>query len=466
MHILHVNDTIAAIATPSGEGGIGIVRVSGAKSFEIADKIFIGPSLKKPSCFSTHTVHYGRIAAQSQDTFNFVDEVLLIPMRAPKTYTREDMIEIHCHGGLVAVRAVLNLVLQQGARLAERGEFTKRAFLSGRIDLAQAEAILDIIQAKTDISLRSSVRQLKGELTLELEALRENLADIYTQLEAIVNFPEDDIDTTEYESLQEKNREACVRVRTLFESGQEGRILKEGAKVVICGKPNVGKSSILNVLLRQPRAIVSPLAGTTRDTIEELAQINDVPVQLVDTAGILQPRDAVEQEAVHRSRLNIESADLVLFVLDISEKVDKRDEEIIRAIEKKNVILVFNKSDRPVVLDIEEVQRKLPECRSVSISALQKSNIEQLKEQVVSNLLHGHPLDPHRLFIHNARQLEALSQCLQALLRAQEAFCEQIPPEFIAEEIRTAIHYLDQITGKDISQDILERIFESFCIGK
>ena len=462
----HLDDTIAAIATPSGEGGIGIVRLSGPRAFMIADKVFVGQSLKKPSQFLTHTVHYGRTIAGEKDASSFVDEVLLILMRAPKTYTREDIVEIHCHGGLVAVRAILDIVLQQGARLAQRGEFTKRAFLNGRIDLTQAEAVLDIIQAKTDFSLQSGVRQLKGELTLELEAIRETLADLYTELEAVVNFPEDDIDAAGYENLKQKNREAYKRVRRLFESGHEGRILKEGAKVVICGKPNVGKSSLLNVLLRQPRAIVSAIAGTTRDTIEELAQINNIPVQLIDTAGILQPRDEIEQEAVRRSRLNIDQADLILFVLDASAVVDAKDAEIIQAINAKNVIAVFNKCDCSLKMDFEDVQKKFLGAKTVSISALHQKNIDELKELIVQNLLHGHPLDAHRILISNARQLEALGQCSQSLTLAQEHFDAKVSLEFIAEEVKTAIHYLDQITGRDISQDLLEKIFASFCIGK
>lgn len=466
MHTQNLDDTIAAIATPSGEGGIGIVRVSGKQAFTIADKIFIGPPSKKPSQFLTHTVHYGRIIATEGDEPIFIDEVLLILMRAPKTYTCEDIVEIHCHGGLIAVRAILNIVLQQGARLAQRGEFTKRAFLNGRMDLTQAEAVLDIIQAKTDFSLQSSVRQLKGELTVELEAIREALADVYTELEAVVNFPEDDVDTVGYEHLKQKNMAAQERVRKLFESGHEGRILKEGAKVVICGKPNVGKSSLLNVLLRQPRAIVSAIAGTTRDTIEELAQINNIPVQLIDTAGILQPRDEIEQEAVRRSRLNIDQADLILFVLDASAALDTKDEEIIETINAKNVILVFNKCDCSLKMNFEDAKNRFSEAKAVSISALHQKNIDELKERIAQNLLQGHPIDSHRILINNTRQLEALGQCHQALVRAQGHFDDKISLEFIAEEIKAAIHYLDQITGRDISQDLLEKIFASFCIGK
>lgn len=466
MQTYSLDDTIAAIATSPGEGGIGIIRISGQKAFAIADKIFCARSSQQPSQFVTHTVHYGRIALPESSEQVLVDEVLLLVMRAPRTYTREDVVEIHCHGGLIAVRAILEIVLRQGARLAQPGEFTKRAFLNGRIDLPQAEAVLDIIKAKTDRSLQASVRQLKGELTAELEAIREILADLYTELEAVINFPEDEINAAGYDILQQRLNGAQERVYRLYESGHEGRILREGAKVVICGKPNVGKSSLLNVLLRHPRAIVSSIAGTTRDTIEELTQIDDIPIQLIDTAGILEPRDEIEQEAVRRSRIHIEQADLVLFVLDAAAELDARDREIMNGIQDKNVILVFNKCDCALRINFEDVTRVFPRARAVSLSALHKKNILELKESILLNLLKGHPVDTHRILIHNTRQLEALNQCRRTLISAQEHFQEQVSLEFIAEEIKTAIHYLDEITGRDISQDLLDKIFASFCIGK
>lgn len=466
MHTQSLEDTIAAISTPLGQGGIGIVRVSGTNALPIADEIFISSGVQKPSGFKTHTVHFGRIVDRSKNNEELVDEVLLTIMRAPRTYTCEDVVEISCHGGQMALRKILDLILQKDARLAERGEFTKRAFLNGRIDLTQAEAVLDIIQAKTESFLEVSVKQLKGELAIELEAIREILMDVYTELEAIVNFPEDDTSAVDEVRLKEKIVDAQKKIEKLLRFRHEGKILRDGARVVICGKPNVGKSSLLNVLLRQPRAIVSPVEGTTRDTIEEFAQINDIPVQLIDTAGILTPRDDIEKEAVRRSHLNIDEADLILFMLDGSDLLDQKDKDIAVNLKGKNVIVVFNKCDRSFKLNAVELKIFFPHQEEVRISALLKENIEELKSKMARNILHGCSIEPGSLLISNMRQIESLDRCLHAVIRAQEHFSEKLSPEFVSEEIKTAVNCLDQITGRDISQDLLDKIFSAFCIGK
>src|SRR3989338_1891946 len=311
-----LEDTIVAIATAVGSGGIGIVRLSGRQAVGIADQLFISRKNKKPAEFANYTAHYGWIVKNlragayiSELQEEIVDEVLLTVMRTPKSYTKEDVVEISCHGGMVSLRSILMMATELGARLAEPGEFTKRAFLNGRLDLTQAEAVLDIIQAKASAFLRVSHHQLKGELTKTLEDIREHVMTVYTQLEAIMNFPEDDIDSPAKPEILKRISEAEGQVERLLLSSEQGRILKEGIKIVICGRPNVGKSLLLNVLLKQPRAIVSDIAGTTRDTIEETAQIKGIPFQLIDTAGILEPRDFIEQEAVKRSRLSMDSAD-------------------------------------------------------------------------------------------------------------------------------------------------------------
>jgi len=480
--IRHLDDTIAAIATPLGQGGIGIVRVSGPEALRIADDIFISPRNQKLSQAKTHTVHFGRIINRAQKNEELVDEVLVTVMRAPKTYTCEDIAEISCHGGQMALRKILDIVLQKGARLAERGEFTKRAFLNGRIDLTQAEAVLDIIEAKTDSFLQSSVKQLKGDLTVELEAIREILMDVYTELEAMVNFPEDDIAAEEDEAailrrkakggigdegeLKEKIAQAERRVKKLLQFRREGKIFRDGARVVICGKPNVGKSSLLNVLLRQPRAIVSGIAGTTRDTIEELTQINDIPVQLIDTAGILKPRNTIEKEAIRRSRLHIKEADLILFMLDASGTFDQKDKAIALNLKKKNVIVVLNKCDRKVKIDTKKIKFFFPCNEKVKISARLKENIGELKEKMAKNILHGHLIEPGTLLISNIRQIASLDKCLQAVSRAEKHLNERLSPEFVSEEIKQAVNDLDQITGRDITEDLLDKIFSAFCIGK
>jgi tRNA modification GTPase len=466
MFIQDLDDTIAAISTPLGQGGIGLVRVSGQKAFAIADALFVSPSSFEPSSFKTHSVHYGRIVSHKEGREDIVDEVLLTVMKAPKSYTCEDMAEISCHGGFVAVRKILELVLQHGARLAQPGEFTKRAFLNGRIDLTQAEAVLDIIQAKTESFLKVSVQQLKGDLVLELKAIREALMDVYTELEAIVNFPEDDIEASQGLLLSQKIDQARQRIERLLESRYQGKILKDGMRIVICGKPNVGKSSLLNTLLKQPRAIVSPLAGTTRDTIEEWTQINDFPVQLIDTAGILEPRDEIEKEAVRRSHVNIEEADLILFMLDGSSSLDVKDYSIAKSLKNKRVILVFNKCDCGLQANKEQMRTFFPDTEQIEISALYQQNIEELKNKMIEHVLQGHHVDSGSLIVSNARQIESLQNGLSALIKTQKYFLEKLSLEFIAEEIKIAIDHLDQITGKNVNQDLLEKIFSSFCIGK
>ncbi len=466
MSIQNLEDTIAAIATPVGQGGIGLVRVSGKKALAIADALFVSARACRPSDFQTHSVHYGRIVHRQGEREEIIDEVLLTVMKAPQSYTCEDVVEISCHGGLIVVRKILELALQQGARLAGPGEFTQRAFLNGRMDLTQAEAVQDIIQAKTESFLKVGVQQLKGDLLLELEAIREALMEVYTELEAIVNFPEDDLVASQQTELSQKVLDAKQRVERLLASRYQGKILKEGVRIVICGKPNVGKSSLLNTLLRQPRAIVSAVEGTTRDTIEEWTQIEDLPVQLIDTAGLLEPRDEIEQEAVRRSHDNIEHADLILLLMDGSRPLDAQDQKIAKDLQGKKVLLVFNKSDRGIVADPRELRAFLPVGEHVSISALYQHHIEELKSHMVAAVLAGHPFEPGRLIVSNLRQIESLDQCLSAVIRAEKYFLEKLSFEFISEELKIAIDHLDQITGKNINQDLLDKIFSSFCIGK
>ncbi|MDO8580115.1 MAG: tRNA uridine-5-carboxymethylaminomethyl(34) synthesis GTPase MnmE, partial [Candidatus Omnitrophota bacterium] len=320
-------DTIVAIATPSGQGGIGIVRLSGPDAITIADQMFVAKSKRRAPDLKNFMVHYGWAVdpASNRESPDIIDEVLMTIMRSPQSYTCEDVVEFNCHGGMVVLKTLVATAIHHGARLAEPGEFTKRAFLNGRIDLTQAEAVLDIIQSKTESFLRVSTHQLKGELSTELEKIREELLLAYTEIEAIVNFPEDDIDAQGKQKLQHEITSAKHQVDRLLASSTQGRILREGIRIVICGKPNVGKSSLLNVLLKTPRAIVSQIAGTTRDTIEETAQIRGIPIQLIDTAGILEPRDLIEEEAIKRSHQSIQGADLVLLVLDGHEHASAED---------------------------------------------------------------------------------------------------------------------------------------------
>lgn len=459
-----MEDTIVAVATPAGEGGIGIVRLSGKKSIAIADQLFVAKNKKKPSDFKSFTLHYGWVRrAKDNET---IDEVLLAVYRAPNSYTAEDVIEINCHGGQVPLSAIIYQVLDLGARLAEPGEFTKRAFLNGRIDLVKAEAVLDVITAQTDAFLRLSAQQLKGELSSELESIREGLMGVYTEIEAIVNFPEEDIDAASRRLIAERIAVSHQRVEKLILSGRNGRILKEGVRVVLCGKPNVGKSSLLNALLKQQRAIVTDIAGTTRDVLEEPAQINGIPLVLVDTAGILEPRDLIEEEAVKRSHHSIESADMVLLVLDVSRPFSEEDRLLIGKVKESNVLVVFNKTDLPNVLDEASFQGSIKDLRAVRVSAIDKSSIEDLEAAIVDSVWQSEGEGGQGLMITNVRHLQALKSA-QIFIAGAIAILEQgIALEFASEEIKNSVNQLDAITGRNIDADLLDRIFSQFCIGK
>jgi tRNA modification GTPase len=488
----NLDDTIVAISTALGPGGIGIVRLSGDKALLIVDQMFKSKNGRKVATFSNYTVHYGWVVKhrkkyasvcspqghnEQTDKGDIMDEALVTVMRRPTSYTREDVVEISCHGGPIAVKAVLDLAVEQGARIAEPGEFTKRAFLNGRIDLTQAEAVLDIIQAKTEAYLRISTHQLKGDLAQELENIREMLLRVYTELEAILNFPEEDIeeqrqgvakpvDSQASRSLPGHIANARSRVEQLLETSEQGRLFKEGIRLVICGKPNVGKSSLLNALLRQPRAIVTEIAGTTRDTIEETVLLKGIPFQIVDTAGILDPRDSIEREAVKRSRLHMQGADLVILLLDGSQKLDQEDFAIIPSVKDSELIVVINKCDLVPVIDTKEIHELLPGKALLSVSALKKIGIEQLEKTIVDQALQGKAVDTSAIIVSNMRHITALKECARHLTPAEEMLRKGLTLELISEEIKAAIQELDKITGRYLDKDLLESIFSAFCIGK
>jgi len=457
-----MDDTITAISTAAGAGGIGIVRLSGLEAIAIADRVFIAKNKKKLSALKSHTVNYGWVVCNNE----IIDEALMIIMRAPKSYTKEDVVEIHCHGGTVSLRAILQLTTASGARLAEPGEFTKRAFLNGRIDLAQAEAVLDVIQSKTDAFLRVSTNQLKGELSTELEAIRQQLMDVYIEIEAVVNFPEDDIDSTGREKVLDSIDRVRQRVKKLLETSNQGRILKDGIKIVLCGKPNVGKSSLLNVLLKTPRAIVSDIAGTTRDTIEETAQIKGIPFQLVDTAGILEPRDLIEEEAIKRSHMYIKGADLVLLIFDASAELNDADEQLMDTISGENIFIILNKSDLKQKINEELIRQRFPHQQIVRLSVLTKSGVDNLESAIVEQVWHGRDMETHGVMISNVRHIHSLESCLKSIHLAKNIINEGTSLEFASEEIKHAVNSLDNITGRNIDQDLLDNIFSQFCIGK
>ncbi|MBF0490750.1 MAG: tRNA uridine-5-carboxymethylaminomethyl(34) synthesis GTPase MnmE [Candidatus Omnitrophica bacterium] len=483
-------DTIAAIATPSGAGGIGIVRISGKDAIALADQLFRSKSSKKLVEAKGFTVHYGWIVknletlsppnvliggpgladsgfptkALGNDKVQeeIVDEVLVTLMRAPKSYTGDDVVEISCHGGWAVVRLVLDLVLGAGARLAEPGEFTKRAFLSGRIDLAQAEAVLDIIRAKTETFVRVSQNQLKGQLSEEIESIRQQLMSVYTTLEALINFPEDDITTQVRDDVTARIEEAHNKIQALLANSNNGRLLKEGIRVVLCGRPNVGKSSLLNILLKQQRAIVTDIAGTTRDVLEEEAQIQGIPLNLVDTAGILEPRDLIEKEAIKRSHLYIENADLVLLVLDNSVAIEEQDRLLIEQLRERNVIVVVNKNDLPTEISAASI----PFERVIKVCALTNQGIDELEDAIVKSVWQGDTVDTQGVLISNLRHIQALKQAIVELQAACGLMDEGLSIEFISEHVKTAAIQLDAVLGRNIDEDLLESIFSEFCIGK
>jgi len=480
MFNLNLSDTIAAISTPIGQAGIGIVRLSGKKSLSIADKIFMGKDGKKTSKFKTYTTHYGWIISQCANKpisrlnrqigksanrrTEIIDEVILTVMRAPRSYTKEDIVEINCHSGIVPLKKILDLVLNQGARLAQPGEFTKRAFLNGRIDLAQAESVLDIIRAKTELALRVSFNQLKGDLSKQVQDLRNHLLDIIANLEASIDFPEEDVDTISYAQLLkriEKNENALTR---LLDSARGGKILREGMSVVICGRPNVGKSSLLNALLGEERAIVTPIPGTTRDTIEEIINLEGAPLKIVDTAGIIEPKDLIEKEAVQRSQKYLSSADLVLLVFDGSQRLNKDDRILINRTKDKQTIALINKIDLKQHIDISKLKNLFKDI--VRISALKRKGLDSLRKQILKKVWGGAIISSDEVLVSNVRHEDALRKALAALLEAKDIIKSGHSLELISHCLKEAVDCLGEITGETIGEDILNRIFSDFCIGK
>ncbi len=476
-------DTIAAIATSVGEAGIGIVRLSGQDALSIAGKVFLAKDGRKPSDFKTYTVHYGWIVdrqgsgvrgqgSKQEDTRpktqnprpNIIDEVLLTVMRAPRSYTKEDVVEINCHGGIVPLRRVMDLILRCGARLAEPGEFTKRAFLNGRIDLAQAEAVLEIIRAKSEAALTAGLQQLRGALSEEIEKIRNALLEILTGLEAGIDFPDEEIAPAELEIISGKLKQMNSRLQSILDNARYGRILREGLHAVICGRPNVGKSSLLNALLRQERSIVTATPGTTRDTIEELIDLKGIPVRVVDTAGILKPRDLIEKKAVERSRRYIDLADLVILLFDGSREFTADDRSLARRLKGKTVLAVVNKIDKKQKLKREEILKIFP--RLVEISARKNQNIELL-EQAICELVYAGRLKPSEpVLVTNLRHIQAVRKAQKLIAEALNSLDNEVGAEFVSQSLKDAAGFLDELLGKRFSEDLLERIFSDFCVGK
>lgn len=455
-----LEDTIAAIATPLGEGGLAVIRLSGPAALEIGDRSFTpaGRNSLRPSAAPTHTLHYGRIMRGGE----IVDEVLVSVMRAPRTFTREDVVEISCHGGLLPAKLVLDTVLENGARLAEPGEFTKRAFLNGRLDLAQAEAVADLIHSRTELALAAANEQLAGKLSQRINLLRDDLMKILAHVEAHIDFPDEDISPETKEQLLGRLERGVAFMDELLRSANEGQILRRGIRAAIIGRPNVGKSSLLNQLLGHERAIVSPIAGTTRDTIEEMANIRGIPVIFVDTAGLREGKDEIELEGIRRSRESFTKSELILHVLDASEPLTAADEAYLSEFAGKKRLLIGNKADLPRRL-------QLPPALSdplLDLSCVTGGGLEILKDAIKLTVWAGEIHAEMLQVMINSRHQDALKRARSAVERTIEALRADLTLELAALDLRIAVNASGEIVGKTSTEDLLDSIFSQFCIGK
>ncbi|MDO8603134.1 MAG: tRNA uridine-5-carboxymethylaminomethyl(34) synthesis GTPase MnmE [Candidatus Omnitrophota bacterium] len=468
---MRADDTIVAVSTPIGEGGIGIVRLSGQDSLKIADAIFLAADGKRPSGFKTYTVHYGHIVEKSKvkrQNAKVIDEVILTVMRSPGSYTKEDVVEINCHSGIAPLKKILDICLINGARLAEPGEFTKRAFLNGRIDILQAEAVLDIIKAKTELSLRSALNNLEGFFSKKINEIREKLIQVYAHMEASVDFSGEDLSGIRSGSMFKRLDSVKSEIGKLVSNSNQGRILRQGIKTVICGSPNVGKSSLMNAILKESRSIVTHIPGTTRDIIEEIVNIKGIAVTLVDTAGITDTNHPVEKEGIKRSHAYLENADLILLVLDWSRKLNKNDLDIMKRIRghKKEIIIVINKKDLKKRLDIKKIRGFFSKSPFVHISALNLKGIDILENEIKGMVWKGKAPGNSFIGVSNERQLGILRRSFLDIDEAIKAHKSRLPLDCISVYVRASIENLGEITGHTITEKALDKIFSEFCIGK
>lgn len=458
---MKITDTIAAIATAVNNQGIGVIRISGDESFDVADKIIKLKNGKTIKESQTHTINYGFV----YDGDEVVDEVMVSIMRAPKTYTREDVVEINCHGGVLVIKKVLSLVLKNGARLAGSGEFTKRAFLNGRIDLSQAEAIMDLINAKSELALEVSVGNLEGRISEKIKKLREVLIYHIAYIEAALDDPEH-IDIDGYsETLKCAVIEVKEEVKKLIDSADDGRIISEGIKTVILGKPNVGKSSLLNRLSGRQRAIVTDIAGTTRDTLEESINIKGLRLNIVDTAGIRETEDIVEKIGVERAMESSDEADLIIFVVDSSIELDENDKKILSHIKDKKAIIVLNKSDLDTVVT-EEVIKSYVDKRVITTSALVDNDVTEITDCIYDMFANGLINFNDQVYITNIRQKDALIQADESLSKVLESIELNMPEDFFSIDIMDAYERLGDVIGQSLGEDLVDEIFSKFCMGK
>ena len=444
---VRLDDTIAAIST-GGMGAIGIVRMSGEDCIALADKIF--KSKKNISLLQkkSHTISYGNII--DNRTNDIIDEVLVTVMKAPNTYTKEDIVEINCHGGIIVMQKVLEIILNNGARLAEPGEFTKRSFLNGRIDLSQAEAVIDLIQSKTDISRQSAMNQLEGRLHKKVSDMRSRLLDMIASIEAVIDYPEHDIEEDTYQTMEQKTTKMIEEMEELLKTADRGKVIREGIQTVIIGKPNVGKSSLLNWFLEEERAIVTDIPGTTRDTVEEYINIEGIPIKIVDTAGIHETGDIVEKIGVEKSKNYAEKADLILLILDASCHLEKEDREILNFIKDKKTMLIQYTQNVEII----------------NISVKQNIGLEQLVQQLKKLFFEGKAISAEDGLLGNVRHKNALYRAKEAMQRALTTIITHMPEDFISMDLQEANVALGEITGDSVDEEVIDRIFTKFCLGK
>ncbi|MCF6095100.1 tRNA uridine-5-carboxymethylaminomethyl(34) synthesis GTPase MnmE [Microaerobacter geothermalis] len=455
-------DTIAAISTPMGEGGIAIVRVSGKDAIPIVDNVFRGS--KKLSTVDSHTIHYGKLIYPQ--TNQMIDEVLVSVMRAPRTFTKEDIVEVNCHGGIISVQKVLQLILDQGARMAEPGEFTKRAFLNGRIDLTQAEAVIDLIRSKTDKAMSVALSQMEGRLSKRIKRLREILLEVMAHIEVTIDYPEHDVEEVTQQLLLDKGEEVKKEIQNILLTAEQGKILREGLSTVIVGRPNVGKSSLLNTLARESKAIVTDIPGTTRDVIEEYVNVRGVPLKLIDTAGIRETDDVVEKIGVEKSREMLKKADLILFMLNYGDELTQEDFKLIDLVKSMNTIVIINKIDLPQKIDMKRIEGLFSTENILKLSLLEDKGIEDLENMIsrmfFSGQLHGDDIT----YVSNSRHISLLRQAEKAIHDGMEGVRMGIPIDTVSIDYKRGWELLGEITGETVNEDLIDQIFSQFCLGK
>lgn len=456
-------DTITSISTPMGEGAIGIVRLSGPQAVEIADKLYKGKHLLND--VPSHTINYGHII--DPESKEVVEEVMVSVLRAPKTFTREDIIEINCHGGILTINRVLELTMTYGARLAEPGEFTKRAFLNGRIDLSQAEAVMDFVRSKTDRASKVAMNQIEGRLSDLIKKQRQSILEILAQVEVNIDYPEyDDVEDATTEFLLEQSKEIKQEINRLLDTGAQGKIMREGLSTVIVGKPNVGKSSMLNNLIQDNKAIVTEVAGTTRDVLEEYVNVRGVPLRLVDTAGIRETEDIVEKIGVERSRKALSQADLILFVLNNNEALTQEDYTLYEVVKNEDVIVIVNKMDLEQNIDINEVKDMIGDTPLIQTSMLKQEGIDELEIQIRDLFFGGEVQNQDMTYVSNSRHISLLKQARQTIQDAIDARESGVPMDMVQIDLTRTWEILGEIIGETASDELIDQLFSQFCLGK